>query len=68
MGAMGRATEAKSEQILYLKNRIRLIYQMTNEIDESASESDLENLDQQIKALQVKLQRFKQDWKKEERS
>ncbi len=66
MECMGRATESKTEQLLYLKNRIRLISEMTSGLDDGAGSADLENLNQQIKALTIKIQRFKQDWETEE--
>lgn len=61
---MGRATESKQEQLLYLKNRLHLISEMANSLDEEATSKDLENLNQQIESLKIKLNRFKEDWEK----
>lgn len=61
---MGRATESKQEQLLYLKNRLHLISEMANALDHEATSADLENLKQQIESLKIKLNRFKEDWEK----
>lgn len=61
---MGRATQSKSDQVIYLKNRFKLLSQVVNALDaETADLEDLENVLAMMGNLEVKIRRFRDDWK-----
>jgi hypothetical protein len=61
---MGRATHSKKAQVLYLKDRIRLISYMAEALDdESAQPEDLDKLLQMMDEFEIRIRRFRDDWK-----
>ncbi|WP_100489042.1 SE1561 family protein [Sporolactobacillus pectinivorans] len=60
---MGRATDSKSDQVAYLKNRIRLLSYMINALEsDSAGPEDLNKLLGMLDDLEIKVKRFCDDW------
>lgn len=60
---MGRATDSKSDQVAYLKNRIRLLSYMVNALESDAAEpEDLNKLLGMLDDLEIKVRRFRDDW------
>jgi len=59
---MGRATEMKAEQIQYIKHRLRLLNEVGQALDDSASVDDLRQLGFMLEKLNVKLNVFIGDW------
>lgn len=60
---MGRAVSSKSDQVDYLKNRIKLLSYVINALDnETADAEDLSHILAMIGDLEVKLRRFRDDW------
>ena len=61
---MGRATGRKDEQIKYIKHRLRLLNEVGQSLDESADVEDLNQLNQMLDKLKVKVNVFLSDWEK----
>ncbi|BBN99647.1 SE1561 family protein [Sporolactobacillus terrae] len=60
---MGRATHSKADQVIYLKNRFKLLTQVVEAFDaENVNESDLASVLQMMDNLEVKIRRFREDW------
>ncbi|MCO7175309.1 SE1561 family protein [Sporolactobacillus kofuensis] len=60
---MGRATHSKSDQVVYLKNRFKLLTQVVNALDAQTVDcEDLDNILAMMANLEVKIQRFRDDW------
>ncbi|WP_010632052.1 SE1561 family protein [Sporolactobacillus vineae] len=61
---MGRATHSKKAQVTYLKDRIRLISLMADALDEeTAQPEDLDKLLQMMDEFEIRIRRFRDDWK-----
>ncbi|MDD9150386.1 MULTISPECIES: SE1561 family protein [unclassified Sporolactobacillus] len=60
---MGRAAISKSEQVGYLKKRIKLLSYVINALDdETAGPEDLNHILGMIGDLEIKIRRFRDDW------
>ncbi|MCO7125800.1 SE1561 family protein [Sporolactobacillus shoreicorticis] len=60
---MGRATNSKEDQVIYLKNRFKLLAQVVGALNEETAEhEDLENILAMMENLEVKIRRFRDDW------
>ncbi|MCQ2010849.1 MAG: SE1561 family protein [Sporolactobacillus sp.] len=60
---MGRATNSKADQVIYLKNRFKLLAQVACALnEETAAHEDLENILAMMDNLEVKIRRFRDDW------
>lgn len=65
---MGRAVSSKSDQVNYLKNRIRLLSYVINALDnETADPEDLNHILGMIGDLELKIRRFRDDWAEDKR-
>ncbi|WKB36536.1 SE1561 family protein [Terrilactibacillus sp. S3-3] len=61
---MGRATTEKSDQIQYLKNRVKLLSYVIGALNaDMADAEDLGNVLRMVDDLKVKIKRFQDDWK-----
>lgn len=61
---MGRATNLKREQITYLKNRMKLLTAVTDSLDEQTADAEaLTQLLKMIDTLEIKIRRFREDWR-----
>ncbi|MGD6817808.1 SE1561 family protein [Metabacillus sp. 84] len=64
---MGNAAKDKDSQINYLKNRLNMFMEVIDSMDpESTDVEDVDRLIQMLDDLEVKFDRFKKDWDKEE--
>ncbi|MFT8319067.1 MAG: SE1561 family protein [Sporolactobacillus sp.] len=60
---MGRATNLKREQIIYLKNRLELLAEAAASLDEQTADAEaLTRLLQMMEGLEIKIKRFREDW------
>ncbi|MFX3619263.1 MAG: SE1561 family protein [Sporolactobacillus sp.] len=60
---MGRATKLKREQIIYLKNRLKLLAEVAASLDEQTADAEaLTRLLQMMEGLEIKIRRFREDW------
>ncbi|KGX88289.1 SE1561 family protein [Pontibacillus marinus] len=60
---MGKATNDRSSQMIYLQNRIQMLQQVIESMDgETADPSDLDRLLSMIEDLRLKVERYKKDW------
>ncbi|GGD03933.1 hypothetical protein GCM10007216_38220 [Thalassobacillus devorans] len=60
---MGKATDQPSEQMKYIKNRIKMLHEVADSMDEQeAGSAELEQLSRMLKDLQIKIERFQKDW------
>ncbi|MBM7645179.1 GTP-binding protein EngB required for normal cell division [Scopulibacillus daqui] len=60
---MGKAVQTKEQQLIYLRQRTKLLAQVVEAIDaETARQSDLENVLKMLNDLKIKVQRFHDDW------
>ncbi|TGA96461.1 hypothetical protein E4665_15425 [Sporolactobacillus shoreae] len=61
---MGRAVHSKKDQVVYLKDRIRLIAYMVQALDgETAQAEDLDKLLEMMNEFEIRIRRFRDDWK-----
>ncbi|MFG6113976.1 SE1561 family protein [Halobacillus sp. MO56] len=61
---MGKATEKSNEQFRYLKNRIKMLHEVASSMDEEvAGAAELDHLAGMIKDLEMKIERFRKDWR-----
>ncbi|MTH53549.1 hypothetical protein GKZ89_09055 [Bacillus mangrovi] len=64
---MGNASKDKDSQINYLKNRLNMFMEVIDSMDpESTDVEDVDRLISMLDDLEVKFDRFKKDWDKEE--
>ncbi|WP_143006033.1 SE1561 family protein [Salibacterium salarium] len=61
---MGTPVYDKSRQIQYLKQRVHLIQQMLEHMEDSSEveRSDLDRLEDSFRKTELKIKQFKQDW------
>ena len=59
---MGKSVETKAEQIHYIQQRVQLLQNVVQTLDESAEPSDLHNVLEMLRRLEVKVSRFAKDW------
>lgn len=63
MKTLGKAVQTKEQQLIYLRQRTKLLAQVVEAIDaETARQSDLENVLKMLNDLKIKVQRFHDDW------
>ncbi|MCP3027481.1 SE1561 family protein [Halobacillus sp. A5] len=63
---MGKAANNRADQFTYVKNRIRMLHQVVSSMDEQeVTDEDYERVLEMIEQLQLKMKRFKKDWKEE---
>lgn len=66
---MGKAVEDRQSQFRYVKNRIQLLRNTVNAMDEDqVSVEDLDRLLALLNSLELKMNRFRKDWVKEEQT
>ncbi|MFD1019990.1 SE1561 family protein [Thalassobacillus hwangdonensis] len=59
---MGKAVDNPAQQFHYIKNRIKMLNQVVETMDEEISEDDFDRLLDMIGQLHQKMERFKKDW------
>ncbi|MBM7551868.1 SE1561 family protein [Thalassobacillus pellis] len=60
---MGKASESPSGQFHYIKNRIKMLNQVIESMDEnSVGRDDFRRLLEMVEQLQIKMERFQMDW------
>ncbi|WP_431802920.1 SE1561 family protein [Halobacillus andaensis] len=60
---MGKAANNRKDQFTYVKNRIRMLNQVVDSMDEQEiSFEDYQRVLEMVEQLQLKMNRFKKDW------
>ncbi|RYM00018.1 hypothetical protein EWH99_12730 [Sporolactobacillus sp. THM7-7] len=60
---MGRAATVKADQVRYLQNRVKLLATVIEALDpDTADAEDLNNVLKMMQDLEIRIQRFADDW------